>query len=91
MRCFPYAFTRWALGRIEKKRPGIIYMHPYEIDTKQIELDTRNLTENQRKLALKFHRMQMLNRSSVKKKIEKLPRNFEFRTLGEVVKKSAAN
>lgn len=36
-RFFPYAFTKWGLGRINKSegRPFVFYLHPWEIDPDQ--------------------------------------------------------
>jgi polysaccharide deacetylase family protein (PEP-CTERM system associated) len=36
-RLFPYAFSRWALNRVnqEEGQPGIFYFHPWEIDPEQ--------------------------------------------------------
>ncbi|MHB8762718.1 MAG: XrtA system polysaccharide deacetylase [Deferrisomatales bacterium] len=36
-RFFPYAFTRWGLGRInrEEGRPFVFYLHPWELDPEQ--------------------------------------------------------
>lgn len=36
-RLFPYSFTRWAIGRVNRKehQPCIFYFHPWEIDPEQ--------------------------------------------------------
>ena len=36
-RLFPYAFSRWALSRVNQRegQPGIFYFHPWEIDPEQ--------------------------------------------------------
>lgn len=36
-RLFPYAFSRWALNRVNQRegQPGIFYFHPWEIDPEQ--------------------------------------------------------
>jgi polysaccharide deacetylase family protein (PEP-CTERM system associated) len=36
-RLFPYAFSRWALNRVNQQegQPGIFYFHPWEIDPEQ--------------------------------------------------------
>lgn len=40
-RLFPYALSRWAIGRVNRKdgRPAIFYFHPWEIDPEQPRLD----------------------------------------------------
>ncbi len=85
IRHFPYVVTKLAIRHIQKSRPAIVYMHPYEIDAKQIQFETADLSEQQKKSALKFHQLQLLNRASVKKKITKLLRDFEFTTLSKVI------
>ncbi len=45
-RLLPYAFFRWALGRINEERPAVFYFHPWELDPLQprqegIDLKTR--------------------------------------------------
>jgi polysaccharide deacetylase family protein (PEP-CTERM system associated) len=41
-RLFPYAFSRWALKRVnnEEQQAGIFYFHPWEIDPEQPRLDS---------------------------------------------------
>lgn len=36
-RLFPYAYTRWALGRVngQESQPGVFYFHPWEVDPDQ--------------------------------------------------------
>jgi polysaccharide deacetylase family protein (PEP-CTERM system associated) len=88
LRCFPYTFTKRAFSLIQKKRPGIIYIHPYEIDTWQIQFETTHLLGKQRRNALRFHRLQLLNRGTMKKKVTKILRDFEFATIRDVVEQS---
>lgn len=41
-RLFPYGFSRWGLGKINKAgQPFIFYLHPWEIDTEQPRLKVK--------------------------------------------------
>ena len=85
IRHLPYFFTKWCMKRIIKTRPVIVYMHPYEIDTEQRPLEMTHLSAEAKAKAVKFHRMQLRNRSSMAGKIQKLLADFEFGTLGQVI------
>lgn len=44
-RLFPYWFSRWGLGRINRAgQPFIFYLHPWEIDTEQPRLKVKPLS-----------------------------------------------
>lgn len=79
LRHFPYCYTKLCINYIQKKRPVILYMHPYEID-----IDDLSLKFNQN--ALKFHRLQMRNRSTIKNKVEKLLTEFKFAPIKNILK-----
>jgi len=85
IRHFPYAFTKWAVKRIQKKRPAIIYMHPYEIDVDKGDFSTDYLTVDKKDKAIKLHKWQLRNRSSVPKKLNNLLTEFEFAPLKDVI------
>lgn len=76
MRHLPYCYTKWAVNHIQKKRPAVIYMHPYEIDEKLMPLSFDNISD--KKAALCFHRFQLRNRHTIKGKINELLKDFEF-------------
>jgi polysaccharide deacetylase family protein (PEP-CTERM system associated) len=86
MRHLPYFYTKWAIGHIQKKRSAIVYIHPYEIDTQKLDFTTDNLTGKQKKEVLKFHKMQMRNRNTVKHKVKCLLNDFEFTTIRSLIK-----
>jgi polysaccharide deacetylase family protein (PEP-CTERM system associated) len=86
IRHFPYAFTRWAITRIQKQRPAIVYMHPYEIDTEPKTFHFNNLNPADKLKALKFHIAQLQNRKTVRKKLVKLLADFDFTKLAEIIK-----
>ncbi len=86
IRHFPYTVTKWAITRIQKERPVIVYMHPYEIDTEERAFDTKQLSYKERIRAMKFHKMQQRNRNTVGEKLVKLLSEFEFAAVREVIK-----
>jgi len=85
MRHLPYFYTKWAIGHIQKNRPAIIYMHPYEIDTDIVPLKLDNLTGQGKIKAFKFHKSQMRNRQTVKGKIDRLLSEFSFSPIKELI------
>jgi polysaccharide deacetylase family protein (PEP-CTERM system associated) len=87
VRHFPYWFTRWALRCIRRKRPGIIYFHPYEIDTRSKQFDIKHLSPGDKKKAIRHHKMQLRNRNTVTVKIVRLLSEFEFAPIDEVMTK----
>ncbi|MGA2914758.1 MAG: DUF3473 domain-containing protein [Sedimentisphaerales bacterium] len=86
IRHFNYAITRWAIKRIEKTRPAIVYMHPYEIDTKERTLKFEHLSYKERFKAIKFHKMQKRNRNTMPQKINKLLSEFKFVPVRDLIK-----
>lgn len=85
IRHFPYAVTKWAIKRIQKIRPAIVYMHPYEIDTEAWEFPTEHLSNREQRSVVRFRRMQLRNRHTVYKKLCNLLFNFEFTTIAQVI------
>lgn len=85
LRHFPYFYTKLAINHIQKKRPIILYMHPYEMDTIRKELCFDNTTKKQEQKAVNFHRSQMHNRKSVKNKIHRLLKDFKFTTIADLI------
>jgi polysaccharide deacetylase family protein (PEP-CTERM system associated) len=74
-RVWPYGVTRWAFRQLNKQgRPGVFYMHPWEIDPGQpkIELPARlSLTH--------YHRL-----ASTENKLHKLLSDFQFSSMSDV-------
>ncbi|MBN2456505.1 MAG: polysaccharide deacetylase family protein [Sedimentisphaerales bacterium] len=91
MRHFPYLYTKLAVKTIQRKRPVVLYVHPYEIDVQELALNTDNLTRKQRKRALQFHKMQLRNRNTVGWKFTKLLNEFKFTSIREVINSTAEN
>lgn len=85
LRHFPYAVTRWAIRRVQRQRPAILYMHPYEIELPSGPLDISGLDPPVARRAQHFHRLQLRNRHTVEAKILRLLDQFNFAPLGTVI------
>lgn len=85
LRHFPYIYTKFAISRIQKNRPAVLYMHPYEIDTQNIELPFHISSHEQKRKVIKFHSFQMRNRHTVSKKINKMLNDFEFTSIKNLI------
>ncbi|MCE5340994.1 MAG: polysaccharide deacetylase family protein [Planctomycetaceae bacterium] len=86
MRHLLYFYTKWAIRHIQKNRPVVVYMHPYEIDIDAVSLKLDNLTGQGKVAALKFHKSQIRNRQTVKAKVNKLLSDFKFSTIKDILK-----
>ncbi len=85
LRHFPGMITRWAIRRVGRLRPTIVYMHPYEIELPCPPLDTDHLAADAARKACRFHRLQKRNRHTVEHKFRSLLEEFEFAPLGHVI------
>ncbi|MHC4981654.1 MAG: DUF3473 domain-containing protein [Planctomycetota bacterium] len=85
IRHFPYWFTRWAMRRSSRRRPVIVYAHPYELDTLGPPPAFVEALAAGDKAARRHHRRQLRNRPTVEKKLRRLLEEFSFRPLGEVI------
>jgi hypothetical protein len=85
LRHFPIFVTRWAIRRVERRRPAIVYMHPYEIELDAPPLDTSMLDAQAAGRLRRAHRLQLRNRGTMEGKVLALLREFEFAPLGEVI------
>lgn len=75
LRAVPYPLVKWALNRVNKTRPGMIYIHPWEIDTAQPRAKT----------SVFIRTIQYYGLNGTKEKLERLFREFSFRPLGEII------
>jgi len=85
IRHFPYAITKQVVKHIQKKRPVIVYMHPYEIDTTSGPEDIEGVLAKAPKHVRRFHALQLRNRHTVGCKLNRLLQDFSFTTLRNVV------
>lgn len=85
LRYFPYAMTRRAFLKIQKERPVIVYMHPYELDTGKYPdffYKAKASLDLKQRIPLSFYR---LNKGTVKRKLENLIREFPFKSMNELL------
>ena len=85
LRHFPGVFTRWAMRHMQRRRPAIVYLHPYEIELDCSRPDTSRLSITAACRARKFHWMQRRNRHTVERKVVRLLAEFQFGPLVEVI------
>ncbi len=83
LRMFPYAWNRWCVRSIEKTRPVIVYMHPYEIETEPFYASDSELSLKLRIKLRRLNKTMGFRRSTVFTKLTRLLREFEFGTLRE--------
>jgi polysaccharide deacetylase family protein (PEP-CTERM system associated) len=88
LRHFPYSVTKMAMRQIQKKRPAIVYMHPYEVDVDNKKFDLSSMSYAQRCKVMKFHLLQLRNRKTVAGKLINLLKDFEFTTLSNLIEKT---
>jgi polysaccharide deacetylase family protein (PEP-CTERM system associated) len=74
-RVWPYAITRWSFRALNRQgRPGVFYMHPWEIDHEQPRIDLP------RRLSMThYHRL-----ASTEKKLHRLLSDFQFSSMCDV-------
>lgn len=82
-RLLPYAWSRWALNRLNKKeqRPGIFYFHPWEIDPQQPRMTN---------LPLKSRLRHYTNLNVMESKLSRLLREFAWSRLDEALQAPVA-
>ena len=85
IRHFPAWVSRWALNRVQRERPAILYAHPYEIELDAGEADTSGLSAKAAARVRRLHWMQLRNRDTVEQKIVGLINRFEFAPMCEVI------
>lgn len=76
LRTMPLKFIKYALKKINATRPGMIYIHPWELDVSQPRLKVPP--------HIKFTHYYNLNKTL--QKVEDLLKNFEFVPLGEIIR-----
>ena len=76
-RLYPYAFSRWAVHRLEKSgRNYFFYMHPWEIDPKQPRVPG---------VGAKASFMHLLNLNRMKSRVARLLSDFRFTTYSSLI------
>jgi polysaccharide deacetylase family protein (PEP-CTERM system associated) len=88
LRHFPYKLTHYAICRLQKERPVIVYMHPYEMEIAEDHLETSKLSITEKLRVWKLHCLQLRNRKTVKAKLLRLLSDFDFTTIKNIIEKS---
>ncbi len=87
LRYFPLSFTKWAFRSIVKRRPVIIYLHPYEIDNERYPDYFYASVKNapfKKKISLLLYRYK---KGSVIHKLSEMLNQYEFIPLVENIKR----
>ena len=76
-RIFPYAFTRWAIRRVnaQEHMPAIVYLHPWEVDPAQPRIPAGQIS--------RFRHYTNLHRTE--RRLERLLKDFTFAPLGYIL------
>jgi len=85
LRHFPYWFTRWSMRRIERRRPVVVYAHPYELDTDSPPTEFTAALARADRRTKRFHKLQLRKRQTVRAKLDNLLGEFRFMPLGRVI------
>jgi polysaccharide deacetylase family protein (PEP-CTERM system associated) len=83
-RLLPYAVSRWSFGRLNarEQRPGVFYLHPWEIDPEQ---------PRQAGLTVKSRFRHYLNLARMEDRLRRLTRDFAWGRVDEVFLGKAGN
>ena len=76
LRTFPVEYIKYALKTVNKKNPGMIYTHPWEVDVNQPRL----------KVPMHIKFTHYYNLKGTLDKLDNVLENFSFKTLGELIK-----
>ena len=85
LRHFPYWYTRWAMRRIQRLRPSIVYIHPYDSDTDPPPADFQTILETTAGRLEKVHVFALRKRHTVEHKLVRLLSEFRFAPLRDVI------
>jgi hypothetical protein len=76
-RLLPYQWTQWGMRRLNtvERRPGVFYLHPWEIDPEQPRLASGGLT------GLRHY----TNLAKTEARLRRLLKEFQFGTIGDML------
>jgi polysaccharide deacetylase family protein (PEP-CTERM system associated) len=86
LRLFPKWITRKALKQVTKKRPAILYIHPYDLDTVRYPQYYFDELKNASFLRRNKMKSMWINRSSVYSKLSYLLDCYQFDTLQNILR-----
>lgn len=86
LRHFPYVYTQLAMNLIKRRRPAIVYLHPYDLDVEkgpaEIEAAIKTTAPKRSK---RRHTMQLRQRHTMESKLRRLLSSYEFAPICEVI------
>lgn len=85
LRHFPFIYTRWALRRTLPMRSAILYMHPYDMDTRDPLPDFAEMIANAPRRSRIRYALQLRNRNTMPSKIRKLLTRYQFGPIRQVI------
>lgn len=88
IRHFPYWYTKWAIRRVARDRPAIVYLHPYDIDTAPTPKWLKEDLAAAGNPARFYLTHQRRNRHTVERKFVRLLESFRFAPLVDVIKQA---
>ena len=88
IRHFPAWVSRWAMTRVQRERPAILYMHPYEIELGVGPYDTSGLAPKAAARIRRLHWLQLRNRHTVEQKMVGLIKRFKFAPMRELIEQT---
>lgn len=77
-RIFPYWFFKWQFGNAVKKRPGVFYLHPWEVDPNQPRVKASRLS------TFRHYR----NLDKTESRLKNLLSSFPFGSMRDVLRES---
>lgn len=85
IRHFPYFVTKLVVTKIQKCRPAVVYMHPYEFGTQFYHLQMDHLSEKDRKSALRRIKFATRNQKTMPAKLCRLLSDFKFTSIKNIL------
>jgi polysaccharide deacetylase family protein (PEP-CTERM system associated) len=87
MRYLPYVMMKFAMRKIQKQRPVIVYLHPYEVDISPMpeQVSLEHLDSKKRRKIEHFLKISGHFKKTMQGKLEKLLTNFKFTTIINVI------
>jgi len=84
LRMFPLAWTRWTIRRIQKARPAVVYLHPYEYETEPRLVHYPPMPLRRGLRVRCYDWLRYRGRGTVWRKVQHLLDEFRFDTLRDV-------
>jgi len=87
LRHLPFWYTRWAMRQIGRRRPVIVYVHPYEVDTTPPPAEYAAVLAKAPRALRRVHRKMRRNAHTVLGKLRRLLERHWFAPLQEVIER----